>query len=205
MFVWPALGRAPARFLLLLVIFVFLPSPCRRLRCCSSFAPAGDDDENIQNPIDTNTQPRKSSLPNKRRASSLDGIEPGNPLVAWPYWHTCFSEKRFHEAASTRRRDTIMIRLGPNSSIAPWLAFLVLLALYPADATAHGESPQAKAATPTVTAAPIYLPYYDERSWSLVRGASFQQYAWPLLYAFGFNLCTCSLPCAEQLSYPKQY
>jgi hypothetical protein len=64
-----------------------------------------------------------------------------------------------------------MIRLGLNPSTAPWLAFLVLLALYPADATAHGESPPAKAAIPTVTAAPIYLPYYDERSWSLVRGS----------------------------------
>lgn len=64
-----------------------------------------------------------------------------------------------------------MIRLGLKSSTAPWLAFLVLLALYPADAMAHGETPKAKAATPTVTAAPIYLPYYDERSWSLVRGS----------------------------------
>jgi hypothetical protein len=64
-----------------------------------------------------------------------------------------------------------MIRLGLETPTAPWLAFLALLALYPANATAHGESPKAKAATPTVTAAPIYLPYYDERSWSLVRGS----------------------------------
>lgn len=64
-----------------------------------------------------------------------------------------------------------MTRPGLKSFTAPWLALLGLLALYPADATAHGESPQATAATPTVTAAPIYLPYYDERSWSLVRGS----------------------------------
>lgn len=113
----------------------------------------------------------EKAVPTKRRASSLDGIESGNPLVAQPHRCICFAEKRFDEAASTHRRDTIMIRLGRNPSTAPWLASLVLLALYAADATAHGESPQPKAATPTVTAAPIYLPYYDERSWSLVRGS----------------------------------
>ncbi|KAL9488711.1 hypothetical protein ACSS6W_000988 [Trichoderma asperelloides] len=65
-----------------------------------------------------------------------------------------------------------MIGLCLKSSPARWLAVLVLFALYPAGAMAHGESPQAKAATPTVTAAPIYLPYYDERSWSLDPSAS---------------------------------
>lgn len=69
-FVWSALGRAPAWFLLLLVILVFFPSPCRRLGCCSSFAPAGDDDENSQNPIDTNTRPRKSCTNQETRQLS---------------------------------------------------------------------------------------------------------------------------------------
>ncbi|KAH6607683.1 hypothetical protein Trco_003996 [Trichoderma cornu-damae] len=38
---------------------------------------------------------------------------------------------------------------------------------------ANGGPPEAKAkaAAPAVTAAPIYLPYYDERAWSLVRGS----------------------------------
>ncbi|KAL7789486.1 hypothetical protein V8C37DRAFT_386049 [Trichoderma ceciliae] len=64
-----------------------------------------------------------------------------------------------------------MVSFGSKVSPAPWLAFLALLALCPADAMAHGEHPKEKAATPTVTAAPIYLPYYDEREWSLVRGS----------------------------------
>ncbi|KAM0255005.1 hypothetical protein ACHAQJ_006233 [Trichoderma viride] len=64
-----------------------------------------------------------------------------------------------------------MASFGLKLSPASWLALLALAALCPADAMAHGEPPRVKAATPTVTAAPIYLPYYDERSWSLVRGS----------------------------------
>jgi hypothetical protein len=64
-----------------------------------------------------------------------------------------------------------MASFGLTLSPAPWLALLALAALHPANAMAHGEPPRAKAASQTVTAAPIYLPYYDERSWSLVRGS----------------------------------
>lgn len=64
-----------------------------------------------------------------------------------------------------------MAGLDPKVSQASLLALLALIALGPGDAMAHGDPPEAKAATPTVTAAPIYLPYYDERSWSLVRGS----------------------------------
>ncbi|UKZ73712.1 hypothetical protein TrVFT333_001362 [Trichoderma virens FT-333] len=57
----------------------------------------------------------------------------------------------------------------------PWstslLALLALVAPCAADAMPHGEPDRELAATPTVTAAPIYLPYYDERAWSLVRGS----------------------------------
>ncbi|PTB70844.1 hypothetical protein BBK36DRAFT_1107152 [Trichoderma citrinoviride] len=36
---------------------------------------------------------------------------------------------------------------------------------------AHDDAQRTTTPTPTVTEAPIYLPYYDERSWSLVRGS----------------------------------
>ncbi|KAL6698034.1 hypothetical protein J3F84DRAFT_258818 [Trichoderma pleuroticola] len=63
-----------------------------------------------------------------------------------------------------------MARFSPRPWSALLLALLALVAPCAADEMAQGE-PHRLASTPTVTAAPIYLPYYDERAWSLVRGS----------------------------------
>ncbi|KAL7933590.1 hypothetical protein V8C35DRAFT_303349 [Trichoderma chlorosporum] len=63
-----------------------------------------------------------------------------------------------------------MARFGRRPWSTSLLALLALVAPCATDAIAH-EPHRELAPTPTVTAAPIYLPYYDERAWSLVRGS----------------------------------
>jgi hypothetical protein len=65
-----------------------------------------------------------------------------------------------------------MAGFAPNVWPAALQVLLAVIALCPANAMAHDDDDRRTTApTPTVTEAPIYLPYYDERSWSLVRGS----------------------------------
>ncbi|KAK5998389.1 hypothetical protein PT974_00768 [Cladobotryum mycophilum] len=57
---------------------------------------------------------------------------------------------------------------GQRSYSSPLLPLLALCAI---NVAADEDRKKSQTPKPTVTTAPIYLPYYDQRSWSLVRGS----------------------------------